>query len=129
MEPLSDVDRIKADTAIPEVGDTVGVKHPLMLAGGKTGEFQHDSPDGELQVRKSQKAACWPPPTVAPCSRELNLLWLIHLTLALHLSVLLHHFLLHLLPFGLLVRCQDGIDLLRGRIMEILHLRPLIRRG
>ena len=33
--------------------------------------------------------------------------WLlvIRLTLTLHLFVLLHHFLLHLLPFGLLVRC------------------------
>src|ERR1035437_5597590 len=48
-----------------------------------------------------------PPPTVGPCSRERGLLWLIHLTLTLHLFVLLHHFLLHLLPFGLLVRCQE----------------------
>jgi hypothetical protein len=32
-------------------------------------------------------------------------LLVIRLTLTLHLFVLLHHFLLHLLPFGLLVRC------------------------
>src|SRR5271167_3017228 len=68
----------------------------------------------------------WPPP-VRPCSRERGLLWLIRLTLTLHLVVLLHHFLLHLLPFGLLVRCQDGVDLLRGRRVEFLHLRLLIR--
>ena len=71
----------------------------------------------------------WPPPTVGSCSRERGLLWLIHLTLTLHLFVLLHHFLLHLLPFGLLVRCQDGVDLLRGRLVEFLHLCPFIRRG
>jgi hypothetical protein len=32
-------------------------------------------------------------------------LLVIRLTLTLHLFVLFHHFLLHLLPFGLLVRC------------------------
>jgi hypothetical protein len=56
-------------------------------------------------------------------------LLMIHLALTFHLIVLLHHFLPHLLPFGLLVGRQDGVELLDGRLMELLHLRLLIRRG
>ena len=59
----------------------------------------HTIDEGEPQYSQNSKGglARWPPPTVGPCSRERGLLWLIHLTLALHLFVFLHHFLLHLL--------------------------------
>ncbi len=44
----------------------------------------------------------WRPPSTTIF--EHTRLLVIRLTLTLHLFVLLHHFLLHLLPFGLLVR-------------------------
>ena len=63
---------------------------------------------------------CWTTPT-----------WLlvIRLTLTLHVFVLLHHLLLHLLPFSLLVRSQNGVDFFRGRIVDFHHLGTFVSRG
>src|SRR4029077_3755082 len=71
-----------------------------------------DLPPGRLKRPQNQQAAHWA--ACFPLDRVRSNTWLlvIHLTRSFHLIVLLHHFLPHLLPFGLLVGRQDGVHLL-----------------